>query len=211
MPNRDIEKEIREKVVSILDHAKKKRTGQPKTKEEKGVKMVAVGKNVFQAGRDIIQTTKPPSRRVIIQPGPQHISEEVAFRLHELVDEAVKIEVMAGQTRQQAYSNWFGMLKNRYRVTQYKLIPAEMGEDAIDWLRTQIAVKLQPKLRRRDNQAWRNRRYSAIFARADELNYGEEWVYAKASEVLGEQVTSLKKLGERKLDKVYRAIISIKA
>ena len=165
------------------------------------------GDNNVVAGRDV-NVNKRLVVRPTIQPGPGHITPEQAARLKERVLKAADIEVAAGMDRGAAMQKWWSILKRHYRVTTYREIPRDLGEEAIAWLGQQIAMK-RPRLRRTVNHDWRKEHYSAIYARAKELGLSKGEVYALAHKRLGKRVTSLRQLGEQSLQKLYRIIMSL--
>jgi len=75
-------------------------------------------------------------------------------------------------------------------------------------MQRQVAM-LRPKLRRADNPAWRNQHYKAIWAKARELGFTKDQVYALSGDRLGKTITSLKQLGERNLKSLYNIIMAI--
>ncbi len=140
-----------------------------------------------------IQIDQPA--KVIIQknftPGPEHISSQQAKTLKDTIDKLVQKEVAAGNQRGWAYSHWWGRLKNRYNVSTYKEIPAHLGDEAISWLKQQSAIK-RSKLRRNDKPTWKNELYTAIWARARQLNLSKGDVYNIVYKKMGKRVSSLK-------------------
>ena len=111
-------------------------------------------------------------------------------------------------SRKAAMAKWWTALKRTYGVTAYREIPRELGDDAIAWMKLQIA-RTRPKLRRTDNQSWRNELYAAIYARARELGISKGEVYAIVHDRLGKRVTSLKQLGEQNLKKLYNIMMAM--
>lgn len=140
----------------------------------------------------------------------EHITEQQSHTLKRLIDEIVEIVVSTsrtGATKSKYYPLWWTKLNNRYRVTMYKLIPKEKYEDAESWLHQQIAI-LRPKLRRNNNDEWKNQHYKAIYAKANSLNLSKEELYRVAMDKLElENITSLKDLNDRQLKKFYEKIM----
>jgi hypothetical protein len=159
------------------------------------------------AGRDV-NINKREVTRLSVIPGPEHITEEQAKRLKDLVDKAAKIEIAAGSEPRKTYAKWWSELTNRYEVTSYRLIPRLLGSEAIKWLE-QRAAMLRPKLRRANPLAWRVEHYAAIWARARELSMSKGAVYSLVKERLGLQVVSLKLLGEHNLKHLYNIMMSL--
>ena len=143
----------------------------------------------------------------MIEPGPEHISEQQAFQIKELIDKLAEIDSLAG--RPDSHGAWYKRLYKRYHITSYKLLRHTDFEDAISYLRQQIAIA-QPKLRRRDNEAWRDHKYRAIWAKARELGLSSEQVHQLATDQLNlkKPISSLKELGEQNLLKFYRIMLN---
>lgn len=207
-----MDKEERIKVLaSILNEAqpvKPKRLRSPKAEKEPLPTMSIVGNSNVQAGRDVNINPRLVSRPVI-QPGPQHITEEQAFKLQELVKKAAEIEATANNKEiKDLFAKWWGKLKKRFKATSYKTILLHDGEVAISWMQQEVA-KLRPKLRRTDNDAWRNEHYSSIWARARQRGIDKPAVYGIVNERIGKAVSSLTELGERDLKKLYNIIMAM--
>lgn len=151
---------------------------------------------------------KPSVTRNVVQPTSIHITEAQAKHLHDLVSKAVEIEMIAGGESKKMYSIWWGKVRKKYNVSSYKLIPVAHGESAIIWMQQQVAM-LRPKLRRKDNELWRNEHYAAIYARWRELGYEKSSIYACVAEKLGKSVETLTALGERDLKRLYDIIMKM--
>ena len=149
-----------------------------------------------------IERVPPPPR------GPEHITDLQAYKLMELVKKAVEIESKAGKEPSKAFPAWWSKLKKKYKVPRYDLIPCNLGDEAISYMQQEIA-KLRPKLRRRDNEAWRNEHYRGIWSRSKELGHDKPWVYALVEEKIGKKIESLTTLGEQDLKKLYTIVMSI--
>ena len=159
------------------------------------------------AGRDV-NINKRVTVRNVVKPGPEHITAKQAATLQELVLKAADHDVAGGMSRKAAMAKWWTALKRTYGVTAYREIPRELGDDAIAWMKQQIA-RTRPKLRRTNNQSWRNELYAAIYARARELGISKGEVYAIVHDRLGKRVTSLKQLGEQNLKKLYNIMMAM--
>ena len=160
-------------------------------------------KNIV-VGRDI-NINKREITRVDYSPDDRHITPVQAKAIQDKIKKMAEIEMAAGATAQQAYGRWYGALKARFNVPSYKLIPAHLGPDAIDWLAEQNAM-LRPKLRRTANPLWRNEHYKAIWAKSRSMGLSKADVYHIVHTRIGKNVNSLKRLGERDLKKLYNII-----
>lgn len=153
-----------------------------------------------------------PARTIIqknFTPGPEHISAEQAKILKDTIDNLVQKETAAGNQSSWAYAHWWGRLKNRYKVSTYKEIPAHLGDEAISWLKQQSAIK-RSKIRRTNQQMWKKELYAAIWARARQLNLTKGDVYNIVYKGMGKRVSSLTQLGEQNLKKLYNIIMAKK-
>ena len=160
------------------------------------------------AGRDV-NVNKREIIRATVKPGPEHITPKQATHLQDLVKKAVEQDVTAGAVPQVAFAKWWSIVKRRYEVTTYREIPREQGEEAISWLRQQVAMN-RPKLRKTDRGGWRTGHYTAIWARAKELGFSKGRVYGIVFDSLGLRVTSLKQLSDRNLKTLYNIVMSMK-
>lgn len=152
----------------------------------------------------------------IIQATDIHITQEQVFNIKTLIEQIVEIHVNAGKISTQdeiskAYRDWGAKLKRKFKVANRNLILKEQYDDVIKWLRQQAAMN-KPKLRRTNNPEWRKKQYSAIWAKARQLNLDKETVYEIAAERLSLKtpINSLKDLGEQNLDKLYKIVIAMK-
>lgn len=159
------------------------------------------------AGRDV-NINKRETTRTVVQPGPDHITPKQAAALQDLVRKAADRDVAGGMSRSSAMAKWWTVLKRNYDVPSYREIPRELGDDAIAWMKQQVA-RGRSRLRRTDNPSWRAEHYAAIYARALELGLSKGQVYAIVHDRLGKRVTSLKQLGERNLKTLYNIVMAM--
>jgi hypothetical protein len=143
-----------------------------------------------------------------ISPGPEHITDEQALKVRELIDELAKTDEQAG--RPSSHRKWYPKLYKRFKITSYKLIPLDQLAEVESWLQQQKASQ-RPMLRRSNNPAWRESIYSAIYARARELGIDKSELYQIAYQKLkpNKPVNSLKELGERNLEKLRVYLFSL--
>ncbi|MDX3962182.1 ORF6C domain-containing protein [Pasteurella multocida] len=153
-----------------------------------------------------INKTRPKTIKVL--KNSSHIDDHTAYRIKELVDNLVLKETTGGMTSQKAYAKWYGALKKRYKVPSYSLIPSELGEAAISWLMTQAAIK-RTKISRSNIPMYRNELYTAIHARAKNLNISKGELYQIVLGVLNKNVSSLTQLNESNLKKLYQYIMHL--
>lgn len=171
------------------------------------VSQTVTGNGNVVAGRDV-NINRRVVKKNVVQPGPEHVTEAQKLKIKELIGELSEIGVKAG--RAPSYGKWWNKFYKQFKVTSYHLLPAAEYDAAISWLYEQRARET-PKLRRTDNQAWRNHRYRGIWARARELGMSDEQLYALATErlELKKPITSLTELGEQNLDRLYRIVMGL--
>lgn len=198
--------ELKDRVVIALDKYRDKQT--MTAQRPTSISFKIVGNGNVQACGDININARKITRN-IIKPGPEHITEKQAYKLRELVKKAVEIESKAGGEQSRLFRLWWSRIYKRFEVTSYKLIPSIRGEEAISYMQQEVA-KLRPKLRRTDNEAWRNDLYAAIWSRTKELKHNKSWVYQFFEKKTGKKIESLTQLGERDLKKLHTLIMSQK-
>lgn len=148
------------------------------------------------AGGDLVITSSLV-RRNAITPDDRHLAREQRSRLREVIHE---LAVRLGADGAPNPAAVHHMLQRKFGVVSYLLIPRERYAEALDYLRQQRAIQ-RGRLRRRDPAAFRLDLFRAIFARATELGWPREKVYAFAQNHLGllQPITSLKPLGASQL------------
>jgi len=175
------------------------------TRSTAAIQQTITGDHNTQVAGDYVENKKVVQKN-IVQPDYRHIDEPTAFEVKRLIDFLAESDVLAG--RPDSHSGWYSRLYRRYRVTSYKLIPVEFGEDAIQWLRQQVPQQ-RSKIRRKAPDEWRQQLYKSIWTKAGRLGLEKQDVYDLALRRLSLKVpiSSLKELGEQKLKKLYDIII----
>ncbi len=196
------------KRVKNSSRRRQTKTPPPSPAESKSpgsIQQTIEGNNNTQVAGDYVETKKVIQKN-IIQPDHRHVDEATAFEIKRLVDFLAEIDVLAG--RPDSHSGWYSHLYRRYKVTSYKLIPAEFGEEAIQWLRQQVPQQ-RSKIRRKAPGIWQQQLFKSIWAKAGRLGMEKQELYDLAFRrlALKEPITSLKELGEQKLKKLYDIII----
>lgn len=141
--------------------------------------------------------------------GPGFISSSGAKEIQKRIAALVEIDVAAGEANgdeRKLFAKYHKMIKNHFDVASYLEIPSSLEQQAIDWLQT-LKVLRRPKIRRANNQMWRNEHYTGIWSRAKQAGKSKAAVYALALERTGKQVVSLKNLGEQDLKSLYQIIM----
>jgi len=165
------------------------------------------GNGNFIVGRDLNLNPRTVVKNSI-NPGPEHITDEQALQVRELINKLAMMDKQAG--RSSSHQQWYTKLYKRFGITSYKLILLEQLEDVVLWLQQQKA-RQRPMLRRSNNPAWRKNIYSAIYARARELGIDKSQLYQIAYQKLkpDKPVNSLTELGERNLEKLRVYLFSL--
>jgi len=180
-------------------------TNPPEPKPSVTIQQSIKGNNNTQVAGDYVENKRIVQKNVV-QPDHRHVNEATTFEIKRLVDSLAEIDVLAG--RPDSHSAWYSRLYRRYKVTSYKLIPVESGDDAVQWLRQQVPQQ-RSKIRRKAPGVWGRQLYKSIWAKAGRLGMDKQEVYDLAFRrlVLKKPITSLKELGEQNLKKLYDIII----
>ncbi len=144
------------------------------------------------AGRDLIVAAHHVSRNEIT-PDDRHLAREQRSALLRVIHElAERMPAASGQPNLAAVHR---MLQRRYGVVSYLLIPRERYGDALTFLQRQRVIRREA-LARRNPAAFCRDLFRSIYARAGELGWSREAVYAfaRARLQLTRPVTSLKQL-----------------
>jgi len=152
--------------------------------------------------------TEKHTTRNVIQPGPEHVTDEQAAQIKAMVDDLAEIDVKAG--RPDSHGGWYKRLYRKFPCrNSYHLIRREDFPAVMQYLRVE-AAKARPRLRRTDNAEWRNRLYRSIWAKARELGLSRDQVHDLATRRLDliRPLRSLTELGEQNLERFYRMILA---
>jgi hypothetical protein len=177
--------------------------------ESSNVISVIGNKNVV-AGRDInINPKVVHQTNVLYDAGGKYITTETAVKLSILVKELCEMKQSAGYSMAKARAEVWSSLKNRFKVTKYELIPLELGDDAINYLHTQINMAM-PSIRKKDPELWKKKLYTSIYARAKTLGIEKEELYHIAYQniPLKSPISSLKDLNMRDLKRLNTILIN---
>ena len=199
------------KIIDFIKEAQKRGRGQqvnsatPDTPSE--INFYVNGNGNAIAGRDV-NINKREFKRFSVNPLPEHVTPAQKQIIQEKLSELVAIGELAGKESAELYPQWWIRLKKRFHVNSYHELNQSQFEDVIKWLAQQKAMA-RPKLRRRNNDAWRKEHYKAIWAKQRQLGHPKEWVYLVVQERIGKVVDSLTSLGERDLVKLYRVLMAM--
>lgn len=180
--------------------------------ESKGNNNVQIGINQGT----IIKTEKITKRNEVVPNPETDITQEQAKQILEAVNKIVELNEKTGKFKTPkdkglCFSQTWTAFKNKFNVTSYHLLPKEKFEEAIDWLKKQIAYEHRPKLRKNNNQEWKKEMFKAIYAKAQN-DYGMDkeglYQFVQSKLNLKSPISSLKDLSDVRLNKVYKLLFS---
>ncbi|EAS0531573.1 helix-turn-helix domain-containing protein [Salmonella enterica] len=163
---------------------------------------------VAQTGATInqISNINPVTKTIAkVEPGKEHITDEQAARLQALVKTVVETEARIKREPKSFRAVW-GALNSHCKASSYRLIPLTSYEKAekylLNWVGRLNSSASAPK---KDNAAWRNRRYAYI-----KINTKDDISALRLKNTLQRKynVSSISELTDEDLDKVYRSIAS---
>lgn len=161
------------------------------------------GQNIIGQTGDIhLQVQARPRIKVVIQPGPEHVTEAQKVRLRDLVNEVVELETTIKRMPKRHATVW-SALTGKLKVTSYHLIPAAAFNQAETYLQTWCGRLRSAKSAPKKDPDWRNSRYRYIHAALKEIGQQDELPQLLADRYSGR---SLKDLSELELESVYRAV-----
>lgn len=139
----------------------------------------------------------------------EHITDRQATQIKDMVDKLAEIDVLAG--RPDSHGEWYARLYRKFPCrNSYHLIHIEDFPQVMTYLRIE-AAKSRPKLRRTNNDAWRKRYTTAIWAHTKGIGMSHDAVHQLATERLNlaKPIRSLNDLGEQNLEKFYRMVMKL--
>ncbi|ATW43308.1 helix-turn-helix domain-containing protein [Glaesserella parasuis] len=141
----------------------------------------------------------------VVKPNEEHIREETARKLQDLVKEVVELEEKIKTTPKSFQAVWASLNKH-CGVVSYRLIPVEKTDKAITYLRKWIgrlsSSKSAPK---KVGNEWRAKKYAYIKINTKGL---EQWLREHLQSKYA--VGSITELSNDQLEKVYRSVASKK-
>ena len=149
-----------------------------------------------------LQMPARPKIKIVIQPGPEHISDPQKVRLRELVNEVVELETAIKRAPKRHATVW-SALTGKLKVTSYHLIPATAFTQAEKYLMTWCGRLRSAKSAPAKDPDWRNSRYRYIYAAAKEIGRQDDLPTLLVDRYSGR---SLKDLSDLELEAVYRVI-----
>ncbi|MFN9529656.1 MAG: hypothetical protein ACK561_09930 [Pseudomonadaceae bacterium] len=131
------------------------------------VQAITGGTNIIGNQGDInilFEAARPARRQVIVQPGPQHISEEQKSTLKTLCDEWVALHATL-KKRPLTYGAAWSRINKAAGTTSYSLILKERFTDAVELIQREMAVLRSMRSAPSKDDTWRTKRIGAIKAR----------------------------------------------
>ncbi|MBN8112604.1 hypothetical protein V3H47_08515 [Vibrio parahaemolyticus] len=195
-----------------LDEEPKKKRKKEKhinrTDNSKSSHVNVKGNNNITGNNNVVINNNHPSKKIerVVIRDKDVLTEAQAYKVKQCVDALVQQEVANGMPKTSAYGKWWGLVKRRYSVTEYKSIPQSKYEDAVHYLQRQAAIKRAEKTV--FNEGDREYYYRSIWARSRNLTLSKADVYKIASSIAGENVLSLTHLSLRDLQQLYYKIMS---
>lgn len=169
------------------------------------IHLVQSGANVKFGNTNNI-TTQHHTTKVIaeVKPGIDHITEEQAKKLTDLVNKILELEDKHRKVPRTYRSIW-GALNSHMNVTRYRLIPKESYEKAENYLRQWIGrLSSQKNAPKTDNYEWRKRKYAYI-----KINSEPEWLDAYLLQRF--KAESITLISDEDLNKLYKAVAAKKS
>jgi hypothetical protein len=166
------------------------------------------GNHAQIAGRDINHHhTEKVINKTVVKPqqGIEHINEGQVAELHRLKDEIIRLENIIKKSPI-TYQGIWSALNKHMRVGAMRMIPIEKFPKAQKYLREWIGrLNSMASAPNKDEDEWRKRKYAYI-----KINSKNDTETIKAYMLKNFEATSLTKLSNDELEKVYRYVASRK-
>ncbi len=178
----------------------------PQTK----ISSISGGTNLVGNQGDIhlqITTASPKRPRITVQPGPQHISDEQKVALNSLREEWMALHAAIKRKPLEHGMTWRSINKAA-GATSYHLILTERYQDAVAFIRREMAILRNMRSAPSKDGEWRSKRIAAIKVRCIR-QLGDPHAY-KAYIKKNFGVDSLADLATDQLQKTYAYIMAKK-
>ncbi len=142
-----------------------------------------------------------------VNPGEEHITEEMAMHLSEKVKEIVEWEKKTRRKPKSFQAVW-SALNRHCGVTRYRLIAINDFDKASKYLNKWLGRLTSTGKAKSNSNAWRKKRYAAIHAQKNQKNLGD---WYKETLIAKYGVESSKDLSDDNLERFYRSIMRKKA
>lgn len=157
-----------------------------------------------------IHTTNHTTKTIAeIKPGIEHITDEQAGLLKNLVDDIVVIESTVKQKNPRSHRAVWAALNKYCKVPSYRLIKFQDFEKAEKYLRSKIGQLTSMKTAPKKMPDWRNKRYRYIHASFQEYPELEKWFSDYIQQKF--QTTSKTELTDTDLQSAYEALSNKKS
>ncbi|MGE4496308.1 MAG: hypothetical protein AB7E48_00395 [Deferribacterales bacterium] len=145
----------------------------------------------------------------VIAPQPDDITPAQQLTVRTKIEELVDLDTDNTKTRQGLYKKWYGVLCRRFKVTKYNQLKQVDFPTIQKYLNSQIARlrKISPNIT--SNQVMKDWQV-AIHVRLKEKGYKKNDAYIIAQRLLDVEISSLKELNFKQLEKLYTYVMSIK-
>jgi hypothetical protein len=196
----------KDKIIDFLEEAKKRGKSISPSDDDRSSSQIIIGHGNYQAGGDI-NVNKRVVNKVSVKPLPEYVTPAQKQMIKEKIESLVDIGVSSGGERVSLFPEWWTRLHRKFNVNSYHELNQDQYADVLRWLSQQKAIS-RPKLRRNDNEKWRNSLYAAIWSRVkNQIGQDKSWVYGLVRDRLGKDISSLSDLGERDLKSLYDIIM----
>lgn len=131
------------------------------------ISSVSGGTNLIGNQGDIhlqITTTSPRRPRITVQPGPQHINDEQKLALSALREEWMTLHAAIKKKPLEHAATWKAINKAA-GTTSYHLMLNERYQDAVAFIRREMAILRNMRSAPAKDGEWRSKRITAIKAR----------------------------------------------
>ena len=140
---------------------------------------------------------------------PEYITQQQAYTIQQLIYKLADLDTACGYSpsgTQSARKKWWNILRTHFKTTTYKAILYHDYDTTVAFLQRH-QTKLQIEIDQATNQAWRNKYYTAIYARCNERGITKQKLYQMADHYLDANVTSLKQLSDTNLRLLYNMVM----
>ncbi len=142
---------------------------------------------------------------------PEYITQQQAYEIQQLIYKIADLDAACGYSPsgiQSARKKWWNILRTHFKTTTYKAIPYQDYDTAAAFLQRH-QTKLQIEIDQATNQAWRNKYYTAIYARCNERGITKQKLYQMADHYLDASITSLRQLSDNDLKTINNIVLAL--
>lgn len=139
----------------------------------------------------------------------EFLTDSQAYEIQQLIYKLADLDIACGFTttgQASARRKWWYVLRAQFKTTSYKLIPYSCYGSVIQFLNSHLTKMLYTQTEANSNP-WRNKCYSAIYAKCKETGTTKEQLYKMADNYLDSSVISLKQLSDNNLKHLYNIIV----